>query len=359
MANYLPFNSILDGNGTPDRAVKAEDWAWYFSTFIGNGVFPKPTDGLQVVADSNMNVLVKDGFGFINGYAFKNPADYQVTITTADGSLPRIDRIVLRWDLANRLMEIALLTGTPSASPTAPALTRTADRHELVLADISVAAGSTSITQSMITDRRSNTGLCGIVEGTVSQIDWAALTSQLDAFMTEYSAAIVSDYADYTAQIEEFETQYESDIADWTEDQQAAFLAWVDTIQDILDETVAGQLELEIERLRQQVGIPDAYDSSVVYNAGDYCIKDNVLYRATKQTLGGGWDAGFWTATTVLSEIQKRIDIEEDKIFGKIASNSLSIISDLAINGSGDLLLINNTGTNLAVKQTVEFNYAA
>ncbi|MBQ7676801.1 MAG: hypothetical protein IJT32_01070 [Lachnospiraceae bacterium] len=358
MANYLPFNSILDGEGTPDRPCKAEDWAWYFSTFIGNGVFPKPTDGLQVVSDSDMNVLVKDGFGYINGYAFKNPADYQVTITTADGSLPRIDRIVLRWDLANRLMQIALLTGTPSASPSAPPLARTADRYELALADIAVAAGTTTITQSMITDRRSNTDLCGIVEGTVSQIDWAALTSQLNAFMDEYSAAIVSDYAGYTAQIEEFETQYESDIQDWTEDQQAAFLAWVATIQDILDETVAGQLELEIERLRNQVGIPDAYDSDTVYDEGDYCIEDNTLQRAKKQTLGGGFDSTFWEPTTVLSEIQKRIDIEREKIYTKIANNQLAIESRLVINDSGDHLLLDDLGTILAVNQTVKFNFA-
>lgn len=357
MANYLPFNSILDGEGTPDRAVKAEDWAWYFSTFIGNGVFPNPSDGLQVVADSDMNVLVKDGFGYINGYAFKNPADLQVTITTADGSLPRIDRIVLRWDLASRLMEIALLTGTPSASPSAPALTRTADRYELALADVSVAAGTTTITQSMITDRRTNTDLCGIVEGTVSQIDWATLTAQLDAFLSEYSGRVVSDYADYIAQIEEFERDYEGDIQDWTEDQQASFLAWVASIQDILDETVAGQLELEIERLREQVGIPEEYDSEVVYPEGGYCIYNNTLYRALRQTLGGGFDPTHWIATTVIAEIQRRIDIEREKIYTKIANNKLAIESELLINDSGDHLLVDDLGTILAVNQTVKFNF--
>lgn len=358
MANYLPFNSILDDSYTPDRPVKAEDWAWYFSTFIGNGVFPNPTDGLQVLADTAMNVLVNDGYGFINGYAFRNQTDYQITIPTADGALQRIDRIVLRWDLSSRLMEIALLAGTPSANPSAPALTRSADRYELALADISVAAGTTTITQSMITDRRSNTDLCGIVEGTVSQIDWAALTSQLNAFMSEYSEAIVSDYADYTAQIEAFERDYEADIQDWTEDQQAAFVAWVQTIQDILDETVAGQLELEIERLRNQVGIPDAYDSDTVYDEGDYCIENNQLYRATQETLGGGFDPTHWEATTVLEEIQKRIDIEREKIFTRIANNKLAIESELVINDSGDHLLVDDLGTILAVNQTVKFNFA-
>ena len=34
-----------------DRTYKAEDWAEYFASFIGNGVFPVPSTGLQVVAN--------------------------------------------------------------------------------------------------------------------------------------------------------------------------------------------------------------------------------------------------------------------------------------------------------------------
>ena len=49
MANCLPFNAVYDGENY-DRAYKAEDWAWYFATFIANGIFPKPSDGLQVIA---------------------------------------------------------------------------------------------------------------------------------------------------------------------------------------------------------------------------------------------------------------------------------------------------------------------
>ena len=39
MADTLPFNSI-----NHDRVYKAEDWAWYFATFLANGVFPKPSE---------------------------------------------------------------------------------------------------------------------------------------------------------------------------------------------------------------------------------------------------------------------------------------------------------------------------
>ena len=98
MANSLPFNAVAV-DGEYDRVYKAEDWAWYFATFIANGIFPKPSDGLQVVAYSGMEIRVNAGYAFINGYAFRNPATLSVTLDTAEGALNRVDRVVVRWDL--------------------------------------------------------------------------------------------------------------------------------------------------------------------------------------------------------------------------------------------------------------------
>lgn len=226
MANYLPFNSI-----NHDRVYKAEDWAWYFSTFIGNGVFPQPTNGLMVQADGEMDVAIKPGYGFINGYAFRNQSDYVITLDNADGVLNRIDRVVLRWDLANRLIELAVKKGSYGQSPVAQTLTRTADVYELALADITVTHGATVISQANITDQRTNTDLCGIVEGVVSQIDWATLTAQLTAFMADFR----------------------SDTEDWFDDEQATFEAWVETLHGILDTETAGHLQNEIEELQDDV----------------------------------------------------------------------------------------------------------
>lgn len=98
MANCLPFNAVYDGENY-DRVYKAEDWAWYFATFIANGIFPKPSDGLQVIAYSGMEIKVNAGFAFINGYAFKNPASHSIRLDMAEGALNRVDRVVVRWDL--------------------------------------------------------------------------------------------------------------------------------------------------------------------------------------------------------------------------------------------------------------------
>lgn len=353
MANYLPFNSI-----DHDRVYKAEDWAWYFSTFIGNGIFPKPTNGLMVVANGAMDVVVKAGYGFVNGYAFRNQDDYVITINIADGSLGRIDRVVLRWDLTNRQMVLDVLQGTPSADPQPVALTRTADTYELALADISVTRGLTTISQANITDRRSDTDLCGIVEGTVSQIDWDTLTAQLDAFMTDYTQAIQDDYDDYVAQIEGFESDFESDANTWMSDQQSDFTTWVETIQDILDETTAGHLQLEIETLQSQVGIPDEYDVSVVYQPGDFCIYNNLLQKCIKTTLAGGFDQGYWRATSVLAEIALSVEEAKEKMQGEMARGYLTIDSGLSVSESGDRLILNESSDLLAVRQTIKFNYA-
>ena len=357
MAEYLPFNSILDGEGNPDRAVKAEDWAWYFSTFIGNGVFPKPTDGLQVVASSGMNIGIKAGYGFINGYAFRNSAEVTKAIGTADGALGRIDRVVLRWDLTNRVMVLDILQGTPSASPVAPTLTRAADKYELALADVSVAAGVTTITQSMITDRRSNTSLCGIVEGTVSQIDWSALTTQLDAFLEEYTAAVASDYAQYTDDIEEYEAAWKAALDEWEDDEQEAFEEWFSHIRDMIDEETATHLQNQIDYLRSQVGIPSAYNANNSYAVDDYAIYNNTLYRCITAVTGGTFDTSKWEATTVLAEIKKAIDRRVDAIYEEAAKGSLGIVSNLIINNSKDRLLLGN-GNKLIVGQHIKFNFA-
>lgn len=69
------FNSV-----SHDRTYKAEDWAEYFASFIGNGVFPVPSTGLQVVANDGMKLNVKTGKAWINGYFYFNTGDLAVEL---------------------------------------------------------------------------------------------------------------------------------------------------------------------------------------------------------------------------------------------------------------------------------------
>ena len=183
------FNSV-----SHDRTYKAEDWAEYFASFIGNGIFPVPSTGLQVVAGSGMNVTVRAGKAWINGYFYQNTGDLTVQLATADGQLNRIDRIVVQWNLTNRTITTKVKSSGFSASPSAPAVQRDADIFELVLADVFVAAGVTAITQSRITDQRLNTSLCGVVAAVVDQIDTAAFNAQLQAWFAEYESLSEEQY---------------------------------------------------------------------------------------------------------------------------------------------------------------------
>lgn len=173
-----------------DRVYSAESFAEYFASFIANGVFPNPATNLQVVANvpGDMTVRVKSGLGWINGYYCKNDGDYQLTLSPANGTLPRIDAVVLRWSRSNRSISLEVKTGVAASSPSAPSLERSADNYELMLASIHVVAGATSIAQANITDKRPDSTVCGWVKGVVDQIDTAGLFAQYDdAFQTWFA----------------------------------------------------------------------------------------------------------------------------------------------------------------------------
>lgn len=258
-----------------DREYTAEDFRRYYQAFVTTGVFMSDSTSLQVTAYSGMQIYVAEGSAIIIGARYENEGSTYLTLSAADGSYDRIDRIVLRWDLENREMYVDVLEGTAASSPTAPDVTRTDDVYELALADITVAAGVTEITQSAITDMRMDSTVCG------EALPWAELdTSELAA-------------------------QYQT----WAEEQKTAFQEWVDTIKDILDDETAGHLQLEIE---EEILKRQGYESTTtVFNSDgsitgtdeDGNVTTTVFnsdgsITSTKETSGGGSIA---EATTVFN----------------------------------------------------------
>lgn len=254
------FNSV-----SHDRTYKAEDWAEYFASFIGNGIFPVPSTGLQVVAGSGMNVTVRAGKAWINGYFYQNTGDLTVQLATADGQLNRIDRIVVQWNLTNRTITTKVKSSGFSASPSAPAVQRDADIFELVLADVFVAAGVTAITQSRITDQRLNTSLCGVVAAVVDQIDTAAFNAQLQAWFAEYESLSEEQYnslASYMASLKlQGNVQYdafEQHMAAFETQAAADFNTWFDGLQAVLDENAVTNLTNITNALDARVDLLEA-----------------------------------------------------------------------------------------------------
>lgn len=169
MEKYGFFNAVATADGKYDRSYLAEDFAGYFSSFIVNGVFKELGDKLEVVVDSGMSIKVKSGVAWVNGYRYENDDDLIFTLENADGTLSRIDSVVVRLDLTNREIKIHVKKGSLSSSPIIPAITRNNDIYELQLATVRVNANTAVLTQSMITDKRADKSVCGWVTTVGSQ----------------------------------------------------------------------------------------------------------------------------------------------------------------------------------------------
>ena len=67
------FNAEIDSNGQYDRTYKAEQFAEYFSAFIGNGVYITPASQLKVIPVGNeLAIYISVGNAYINGYFYAN-----------------------------------------------------------------------------------------------------------------------------------------------------------------------------------------------------------------------------------------------------------------------------------------------
>lgn len=217
------FNAQLVGDGVYDRVYLAEQFAAYFASFIGNGIFGKSMQKLEIISKNipDMSVQVLSGEGWINGWWYRNTDAYTLNIQIADGVLSRIDAIVLRWGNTERDIWLEVITGEPSANPQVPPLRRDADYYDLRLGYINVTAGSVRITQAQITDTRLDNAVCGLVTGVIDQIDTTDLYNQFTAYFTE------------------FKEKHEADFDKWSEEQKKAFLDYVAYQKGLYDRYIA------------------------------------------------------------------------------------------------------------------------
>lgn len=158
MALKSGFFDAVDG----DRTYNADDLSQFYYGLISGGVIADPLTALQIAADTGMTVTVAAGRAMLKCKYFVNTESYPVTLQAADDTNPRIDRIVVRLDMQSRVIEILSRTGTPEVLPTPPELIRNTNVYEISLAQISIPAEATAITQAMITDERTDPYVCGL-----------------------------------------------------------------------------------------------------------------------------------------------------------------------------------------------------
>lgn len=188
MSELSGFFDAHKVGGEWDRSYVAVDFARYFASFIKNGVFAGQSNELQVVQSNppGMSVTVASGKSWIEGYFYYNDADLQLTLDNADGVLDRIDIIVCRWSSVDRTIKTYVKKGTAAISPVSPTPQWDADVKELQLASIQVNAGVVAISQSLITDTRPNTSVCGWVTSVIDQVDTSTLFLQWQDAYSKY-----------------------------------------------------------------------------------------------------------------------------------------------------------------------------
>jgi len=171
-----PWDGVTDGDAALLAPYDEQEWddneRMLFGAGGNCGVLANPygLNHLEVTergAGANMSVDVDTGAALVYGKRYKNTAVVNLTIAANASGNPRIDRVVAVWNrqavaytgvtpnISPKTCRLAVLQGTPAASPTAPALTQTAATVYMIpLAQVAVANGAASILSADITDER-------------------------------------------------------------------------------------------------------------------------------------------------------------------------------------------------------------
>lgn len=243
------FNAKYNSDtGLYDREYEVADFASYFASFIGNGVFPNPSDGLQVyeTIEQDMNIIVKPGQGWINGYWYQNTDDHKIAIEPADGVLNRRDLIVLRYGSSERDIYLDIIKGKPAVSPTASNPQRNSDYYDLVLAEVIINAGVTKILQENIIDHRLDLDMCGLVTSLVTQLDTTTWGIQLNYFIDH----IIDSMTEW---VDQYTTECDNKMNAFYDEKGIEFAEWFDSIKGKLEGDVVTNLQLQIDNMSEEL----------------------------------------------------------------------------------------------------------
>lgn len=233
------FNSV-----DHDRLYDATDISRLFDGLIRDGIFASIGDCMVVKQSNQMNVTVGTGRAWFNHTWSYNDALYPVTIPPSEILMDRIDAIVLEINSVEvvRANSIKLIKGTPSSTPTKPALTNTKEVHQYPLAYVKVGKEVTSIRQADI-ENCVGTSACPFVTGILEVISIEQLIPQwkdiLNRFVEENTANFNTwmngEKQDYQAWL----AAAKKEIADWEATSKSDYQKWYDSIKNGYDQWFA------------------------------------------------------------------------------------------------------------------------
>ena len=233
------FNSV-----DHDRLYDATDISRLFDGLIRDGIFASIGDCLVVKQSNQMNVTVGTGRAWFNHTWSYNDALYPVTIPPSEILMDRIDAVVLEINSVEsvRANSIKLIKGTPSSTPTKPALTNAKEVHQYPLAYVTVGKEVTSIRQADI-ENCVGTSACPFVTGILEVISIEQLIPQwkdiLNRFVEENTANFNTwmngEKQDYQAWL----TAAKKEITDWQATSKSDYQKWYDSIKNGYDQWFA------------------------------------------------------------------------------------------------------------------------
>jgi|GEM_PF-1914722 len=245
-----------------DREYDAESFEYWLKKFFTSGVFEGE---FQVTAAGGMIVNIGGGYCNADGKVKFEASTLSKSIETADATYDRIDTIVMERNDTERDVTCKVVKGSLSSTPVATAPVRENGIYQLVLAQIYVAAGATEITDSVITDTRTDTDLCGIVTGTVTNYDFDQFKVQFEAWVSEYKESAETDYdsihdtmqnysdtlnnflAELTSKAENEHSEYTDSLKSYLDSMETSFDDWFAEMKGQLSEDAAGNLQNEID----------------------------------------------------------------------------------------------------------------
>lgn len=233
------FNSV-----DHDRLYDATDISRLFDGLIRDGIFASIGDCMVVKQSNQMNVTVGTGRAWFNHTWSYNDALYPVTIPPSEILMDRIDAIVLEINSveAVRANSIKLIKGTPSSTPTKPALTNTKEVHQYPLAYVTVGKEVTSIRQADI-ENCVGTSVCPFVTGILEVISIEQLIPQwkdiLNRFVEENTANFNTWMNGEKQNYQAWLAAAKKEITDWEATSKSDYQEWYDSIKNGYDQWFA------------------------------------------------------------------------------------------------------------------------
>ncbi|WP_130837518.1 hypothetical protein [Lachnoclostridium sp. Marseille-P6806] len=235
----LTYGFFNSQNG--DRKYNADQMSSIFDGIIEDGVYMTIANRFNVAAGDGMSVTVDTGRAWFNHTWTVNDSKLILDIDKQIAPLHRIDSIVLEVNhaLDYRRNEIKVIKGMAEKDPLPPTLEDTTEVFYHKIADVYVknTDETTAINDSDITNYV-GTSTCPYVTAPLKTINADQLLQQWNAQWRE----------EFSNQTDAFRSKYE-ELATYTGLAQEHWSAWFANIKHNLSGDVAGNLQLQIEKL--------------------------------------------------------------------------------------------------------------